>query len=401
MKGVHMAHYQSIIIQAMIFFPFIALLFSLPYILHNYHKYGSFLSIRIAIVYSFILYLLCMYFLVILPLPSFDEVAQMATQKPQLIPFQFMSDLLATLTITHFDITSLLKALNTPALYQVVFNLLMTIPFGMYLRYYFRCNFKKTLLFAFLLSLFFELTQLSGLYFIYPKSYRLFDVDDLLINTLGALLGYFIIKPFMRVLPTREEIDSASYKRGKHVSLPRRCIALVLDYIVILIINAICINILASFSIHYSHTLSIITIIYFIALAFLTDGQSIGKKIMQIKIIKEGNKKWYSFIIRYLSLYLMIDVIPSLLSRYTTNLYDKNILQLNSYFLITGLIMASVIIYLLFALVEIATHKQLFYERSSKTRIISTIHIEEENRPIQENRDTQLDSEQNSSSSTQ
>ena len=30
----------------------------------------------------------------------------------------------------------------------------MTMPFGMYLRYYFRCGWKKTLLLSFLLSLF-------------------------------------------------------------------------------------------------------------------------------------------------------------------------------------------------------------------------------------------------------
>ena len=33
-------------------------------------------------------------------------------------------------------------------------------------------------IFSFLLSLFFEVTQLTGLYFLYPGSYRLFDVDD-------------------------------------------------------------------------------------------------------------------------------------------------------------------------------------------------------------------------------
>ena len=31
----------------------------------------------------------------------------------------------------------------------------------------------------------FELTQLSGLYFIYPRSYRLADVNDLINNTVG------------------------------------------------------------------------------------------------------------------------------------------------------------------------------------------------------------------------
>jgi glycopeptide antibiotics resistance protein len=42
---------------------------------------------------------------------------------------------------------------------------------------------------TFLLSLIIESAQLTGLFFIYPGSYRLFDVDDLITNTLGGFLG--------------------------------------------------------------------------------------------------------------------------------------------------------------------------------------------------------------------
>ncbi|MGE9575057.1 VanZ family protein, partial [Escherichia coli] len=62
---------------------------------------------------------------------------------------------------------------------EPAFNVLLLIPFGIYLRYYFRLSFMKTMIASFCLSLFFELTQLSGLYFIYPRPYRLFDVNDL------------------------------------------------------------------------------------------------------------------------------------------------------------------------------------------------------------------------------
>ena len=100
----------------------------------------------------------------------------------------------------------------------------MTIPFGMYLKYYFKCNLKKTILFSFLLSLFFELTQLTGLYFIYPKAYRLFDVDDLLMNTLGGIVGYSLLNLINKFLPTREEIDKKAIEEGKNVSGLRRII---------------------------------------------------------------------------------------------------------------------------------------------------------------------------------
>ena len=66
----------------------------------------------------------------------------------------------------------------------------MLFPLGIYLRYYFRQGFLQTVRWGFLVSLSIELLQLSGLLFIYPRPYRLFDVDDLITNTLGAALGY-------------------------------------------------------------------------------------------------------------------------------------------------------------------------------------------------------------------
>ena len=49
----------------------------------------------------------------------------------------------------------------------------------------------------------FELTQLSGLYFIYPRSYRLADVNDLINNTVGGIVGYWLTPLFTFLLPTR------------------------------------------------------------------------------------------------------------------------------------------------------------------------------------------------------
>lgn len=372
-----MASYQNVILQAIFIFPIIALVFSLPYIIYNYHKYGSFLSIRIAIIYSFILYLICAYALVILPLPSMSEVAEMMSPTTQFVPFQFIEDILITTSFSISDPSTYLRTLNAPTVYQVLFNLAMCIPFGMYLRYYFKCSFKKTLMFTFLLSLFFELTQLSGLYFIYPRGYRIFDVDDLIINTLGGVIGYAIMTPFMKVLPTRDEIDQASYERGIHVSLPRRLLALLLDFIVIFVIYSILSWILVSLNITFTHILSLITLLYFVIISMITKGSTLGKKVTKTKIVSVNDEpiKWYQYFIRYISLYLLIDIIPLCLNEYITMQYDHNNLNLNSYMIFSGLIFAIIVIYLFFAAIEIATHKRLFYERLSKTKIISTITL--------------------------
>ena len=72
--------YLESIKTAFLIFPFLAFLITLPYLLLQYHKYGSVPLIRSSIVYTFILYLLTAYFLVILPLPSKEEVLMMPTK---------------------------------------------------------------------------------------------------------------------------------------------------------------------------------------------------------------------------------------------------------------------------------------------------------------------------------
>ncbi|MBM9833979.1 VanZ family protein, partial [Enterococcus faecalis] len=89
-----------------------------------------------------------------------------------------------------------LPAMKQGVFLEPLFNLLLTLPFGVYLRYYFKCSFLKTLVITFCLTLFFELTQLTGLYFIYPRPYRLFDVNDLFVNTVGGLVGWTIAPLF-------------------------------------------------------------------------------------------------------------------------------------------------------------------------------------------------------------
>ena len=58
-----MNSYIDIIKTAIMFFPFIAFLISFPFILIQYHKYGSISLLKVLIIYSFTLYLLSAYFL--------------------------------------------------------------------------------------------------------------------------------------------------------------------------------------------------------------------------------------------------------------------------------------------------------------------------------------------------
>ena len=89
-----MNQYLIVSFQAVVLFPIVVAVFTLPYIAYNYHKYGSILSLKVLIVYSFIFYLLCMYCLVILPLPSPEKAATLHSHKMQLEPFLFIKDII-------------------------------------------------------------------------------------------------------------------------------------------------------------------------------------------------------------------------------------------------------------------------------------------------------------------
>ena len=53
------------------------------------------------------------------------------------------------------------------------------------------------------MSLLIEIAQLTGLFFLYPYSYRTFDVCDLLWNTSGTALGWALYLASEKVLPSR------------------------------------------------------------------------------------------------------------------------------------------------------------------------------------------------------
>ena len=369
-----MEMYLEVIKQAVIFFPGTAFLFTLPYIIYNYRKYGSVLSLRILIVYSFILYLICAYFLVILPLSSREEAAAMTGPRAQLIPFMFLADIVKESEFVPGRPGTWLTLINNKALFQTVFNILMTVPFGMYLRYYFRFSFRRTVLSAFLLSLFFELTQLSGLYFIYPRGYRLFDVDDLMANTAGGALGYAALKPLLRLLPSRQEIDEASFHRGQTVSLIRRMIAFCCDFLCAGFIAAVLPVFLRPFC-RYHWLPWLCFLLYFLFTPVLLKGQTLGKRFMRLRIVsvRETSASWRQYTIRYILFWGIFGFLPVLLLKAVQLLGELPGIQPIVPAIFLALIMAGYCFFVLLEMVRTALHKSLFYERISGTKILSTI----------------------------
>jgi glycopeptide antibiotics resistance protein len=82
-----------------------------------------------------------------------------------------------------------LALLREPAFLQIVLNVLLFVPLGYFLRVILHRGVVVATLAGFGLSLLIELTQKTGDWHLYSCAYRLFDVDDIIVNTLGATVG--------------------------------------------------------------------------------------------------------------------------------------------------------------------------------------------------------------------
>ena len=72
---------------------------------------------------------------------------------------------------------------------QLFFNVAMFIPLGFFTAGCLRWGLRATALSGFALSSFIELSQLTGNWGLAGFTYRTFDVDDIVNNTAGAVLG--------------------------------------------------------------------------------------------------------------------------------------------------------------------------------------------------------------------
>ena len=358
---------------AIIVFPFVAFILTIPFLIFQYRKYGAIPVVKSLVFYSFILYIITSYFMVILPLPSMKYVSQLETDTMQLIPFQFIKDIMETIPSNINTLEEFIKIFNVSTVYIVIFNFFLTLPYGVYLRYYFNKKWYQTIILTFILSLFFELTQLSGLYGIYPRPYRLFDVDDLIINTLGGLFGHIITPFFMLFLPTNQELESQSYTKGKSVTILRRVIAVLIDIIFISIISII-IKILLFYTTLTKYSNIISVLLYYIFVPILFSGQTIGKNIVKLKIV--GNKtkeKWYNIVLRNIIVVLFILYPYTIID--AMNYIKVNEIVITIYKLITSLFIITNIIYYIF--ISKKDNKIFLYEKITNTKNISTIIIED------------------------
>lgn len=164
----------------------VALVLLLPVAAYQYRLDGRLQPSDLAILLSGAVYGLALWTYTLLPVPAADSYP---CQGRQLDPLA---------SIRAIDLAAPGALLRDPAFLQVALNVLLFVPLGYYVRRVLRRGVVVATLLGLGTSLLIETTQLTGVWSVYDCAYRLFDVDDLIINTLGALGGSLLSAAVVR-----------------------------------------------------------------------------------------------------------------------------------------------------------------------------------------------------------
>lgn len=265
--------------------PIIAALIIFPYTLVSYLKKRSINVRRSTYHYIFVIYFLCAYFMTMMPLPTpeFFENPRPIGEMIQLIPFKSFADIKAESWLRDVAI--------------IVFNVILTVPLGFFARFLFGFNFKKTLLAGFLTSLLYEVTQITGLFFIYPSPYRFFDVDDLIVNTLGAVIGFLITPVAMKLLPKLDGSEK-QLMHGSEVSFFQRAVATALDFGVTFGVSALSVIAITPLRAFFAQSGSLwrfpiffaIFLIFSLGYSVILRGGSVGQRLVGLRLTSRGGR---------------------------------------------------------------------------------------------------------------
>ena len=142
--------------------------------------------------YSFFLYCVSIFSQTILPSRDFLLGYETAVGRSNFTPFE---------TIMHY-VNLLGSPMHTVAVYNLVGNIVLFIPFGFYIPVIWRKlqSLWKMMIVSIIIPVFIETTQ----YFIG----RSIDVDDVILNTLAIIIGYFIYRVgnwFLKITAYKKE----------------------------------------------------------------------------------------------------------------------------------------------------------------------------------------------------
>ena len=194
-----------------------------PFIWFSYRKQGGLSAGRFALWAAALVYFWAIWTYTLLPLPDPKEMQCAGTN---LNPALFMAEIRKAIQESSGNLVSF--ATQTEVL-QLALNVLLFVPLGFFLRLLFKRGWLTALIVGASLSLFIETTQLTGVWGLYPCAYRVFDVNDMMTNTLGAIAGSIVALAMPQGWHHRDAELSPDAPRP--VTKPRRLLAMLADFV--------------------------------------------------------------------------------------------------------------------------------------------------------------------------
>lgn len=189
----------------------LAVVLFVPVVAYRYRKAGRLRPIDLVTLVLVATYFVALWSYTLVPLPEDDTFRCVAAQ---LRPLQFIADIRAD---PH-------RFLRNRALLQVLLNVVLFLPLGFFLRILARRGAVVATLVGFAVSATIEFTQRTGIWGLYHCAYRVFDVDDIIVNTSGALLGSLLALPVAVLLDRRRPLPAVT-----RVTLGRRLVGMLAD----------------------------------------------------------------------------------------------------------------------------------------------------------------------------
>lgn len=200
---------------------FLAIL--VPLLIAQYWRYGRLSPTRLLGTAAVSVYLCSLIAFTLFPLPTVAEACGLRTGPIlQAVPFGFVADIAEEATKT-----SLPAALTGFVTMQVVLNVVLFVPFGILARGMTHRGVALTTAAGLGLSLLIEATQYTGVWGLYPCGFRVADVDDLMTNTAGALIGALLAPLVVGWIRPAAALRTAP---PSAVSAPRRLLGMALDW---------------------------------------------------------------------------------------------------------------------------------------------------------------------------
>ncbi|MEC0201048.1 VanZ family protein [Paenibacillus lautus] len=310
----------------------LAFFLTLPWAVYQYRKHGYFSFWRTLLILSFIFYGLSAFFLVIFPIPSARSNCTSidpGTIFTQNRPFQFIRDIQRESGFHWTAPSSYIHLLTTRAFYQMFFNVLLLFPLGVFLRYFFKGKAKwfHAALIGFCVSLFFEITQRTALFGYFECPYRIFDVDDLLTNTVGTVVGFILAPMLLALIPSRETLSEQShfFNNQRKATFGAQLMEVLLNIIFARMITSFIFGLLKRPGVLVSEIIfAIVFFVLMVVIPVIWKGNTVGSKIVRMRLLpKKGN--WLgSLSRRYIIVYLPL--LCSALSKIFSNQIGEDLL---------------------------------------------------------------------------